>query len=84
MVIIDDDRKGFLRGVVSGPDENISEEILSKMQQYIREKTKKEPTLTYEKNEKITAGFKIKLEDMELDATIDNQFKILKTEILGN
>ena len=39
--------------------------------------------VSYKKNENITAGFKVTVEDLQLDATVDNQLRHFKSSVLG-
>ena len=84
VIVIDDATKGFLRGTIEGSADSISDEIRGKL----IEALKKElgsivPKLNYEKNEKITAGYKVTVGDYQLDATVDNQLRSFKESVLG-
>ncbi len=83
VVVIDDDKKGFLRGTIEGNTDSISDEYKNKLTAMIKQKINKEPKLIYKKNESISAGYKITVDDLQLDASIDNQLKQFKQSILG-
>jgi len=84
MVVIDDHKKGFLRGTIEGSEESISEEVTAQLIKYLKSKVGGEPKLNYKKNDNITGGYRVTVDDLQLDATIDNQLNILKQEILNS
>lgn len=84
IIVIDDEEKGFLRGTIEGASDDISDEykekLMSTLKQYIGDK---KPVLTYKKSEDVTAGFKVTVDDLQLDASIDNQLRHFKEMIIG-
>ena len=83
IIVIDDHKKGFLRGVIEGQGADVEEGFKKKLETYLREKLGKETQLTYVQSEKVTAGYKVTVEDLQLDASLDNQLNILKDTILN-
>lgn len=83
IMVIDDHNKGFLRGVVEGSEDSIDQEDEKKLKELIKQKMGVEPNLTYKKSDNITAGYKVTVEDMQLDASVDNQLYELKKSVLG-
>ena len=83
MIVIDDHEKGFIRGVIEGASDSIDDSYKNKLMGLLREKIGRDPVLTYKKNEDISAGYKITVEDLQLDASVDNQLKHFKESILG-
>lgn len=81
---MDDDAKGFLKGTIEGDADSISDadkaKLVSKIKEYIKDKEMK---FEYKKSEKLTAGYKLTINDMQVDASIDKQFDILKDTILS-
>ncbi len=84
IVVIDDHKKGFLRGVIEGREDQANSEVTEKIIAYLTEKIGSKPVLTYKKNENLTAGYRVTVEDLQLDATLDNQLNKLKSEILNS
>lgn len=84
VVVIDDHKKGFMRGTIEGREDSVDEAFEKKIYSFLKEKLGTEPILTYKKNEKVTAGYRVTVEDLQLDATIDNQLNKLKSEILNS
>lgn len=84
MVVLDDHKKGFMRGVIEGREDQMDKGFEEKIFSFLKEKLGTEPVLTYKKNEKVTAGYRVTVEDLQLDATLDNQLKQLKSEILNS
>lgn len=84
VIVIDDHEKGFLRGVIEGPSDDITDEYRKKLLEAIKKQLGgKEPILEYRKNDNITAGFKVTVDDLQLDATVDNQLRHFKGSVLG-
>ena len=83
VVVIDDHNKGFLRGVIEGYDEQIAPDVKDKLLDYLKPKLGTEVELEYRKNSSITAGYRVTVEDLQLDASVDNQLSKLKDNILN-
>lgn len=84
IVVIDDHKKGFLRGIIEGRDQQIDPTFEAKILSFLKEKLGTEPKLSYKQSEKVTAGYRVTVEDLQLDATLDNQLNKLKSEILNS
>lgn len=83
VIVSDDERKGFLRGTIEGSTDQISEEYKAKLVAAISaELSGKKPILDYKKNEEVTAGYKVTIGDLQLDATVDNQLNNFKETVL--
>ena len=84
LVVLDDHKKGFMRGVIEGREEQIDKAFEEKIFSFLKQKLGTEPVLKYLKNDRVTAGYRVTVEDLQLDATLDNQLKQLKSEILNS
>lgn len=85
VIVVDDEAKGFLRGTIEGSEDTISESDKEKLSARISKEYKdKKIILEYIKNDKITAGYKVTVGDLQLDATIDNQLRSFREAVLGN
>mgnify|MGYP006300818751 FL=1 len=82
VVVLDDHAKGFLRGTIQGPDSSVDENVKNQLLDYLKKKVGKEITLDYKQNENITAGYRVTVEDLQVDASLDNQLNQLKKDIL--
>ncbi len=82
VVIMDDDEKGFLKGSIQGATDSIDEETKKKIIEHLEKKLNKKVNLSYEKNEKITAGYRVSAGDYLMDASLDNQFDEFKKTIM--
>lgn len=84
VIVRDDMEKGFLRGEILGSESDLSEghkeKLLASIKKYIGDK---KPILTYKQSDEVTAGYKVKIEDLQLDASLDNQLKHFKESIIG-
>jgi F-type H+-transporting ATPase subunit delta len=78
VVVLDDDRKGFLKGVIQGHSEKLDQDVREKFEKYLTEKTGKKIKFDYFKNESIVAGYRILVGDLQLDATLDRQLENFK------
>ena len=75
---------GFITGVVEGSEENPDNEVIEKLKTHIEKELKQIAKLEYRQNSKITTGYKITCGDLQLDATLENQFDRLRKDILAN
>ena len=82
LVVFDDDNKGFIKGVVEGSDEDINREEKEKLTTYMEKHLSKKVQLDYKRNSHVTAGYRLSVEDLQLDVTIDNQLEGFKKTIL--
>jgi len=82
VVVIDDDKKGFLRGIIEGPGTSIDETQKKKIVSYLKDKLNKEVDLEFVSSTKITAGYRITVEDLQLDASLENQLDKFKESLL--
>lgn len=83
VIVIDDHNKGFLRGVIEGSDSDVSAEFKAKMTAYLKDKLGIKTELTYKVNDEITAGYRVTVEDLQLDASLDNQLAKFKDSVLS-
>ncbi len=83
IIIIDDHLKGFLRGTIEGADEELPKEIKLQLEKYIQEKLGKKPILKYSQSQKVSAGYRVTVEDMQLDASVDNQLERFKESFIS-
>ena len=83
VIIMDDHAKGFLRGTIQGSDEKIENEVKEKITKYLKDKLGKNCELDYVKSENITAGYRVTVEDLQLDASLDNQLDKFKNDVLS-
>lgn len=84
VIVIDDHEKGFLRGTIEGNDEQVSDEFKAKMMNYLKQNLSINAELQYVKNSNITAGYRVTVEDLQLDASLDNQLEKFKETVLNN
>jgi F-type H+-transporting ATPase subunit delta len=83
IVVIDDERRGFIKGTIEGNTEHVDEALKAKIVSFLKAKIGREPTLSYVQNNKISAGYKVTVEDLQLDASLDNQLEQFKQSILS-
>lgn len=83
VVVIDDDRKGFMKGTIEGNGTDIDPEFKKKIEGFLKNKLGREPHLEYVQNPNLSAGYKVTVEDLQLDASLDNQLEQFKQSILS-
>lgn len=83
IIVLDDDRRGFMKGTIEGADQIIDPVFKEKIESFLKKKFSREPHLDYIQNTNISAGYKITVEDLQLDASLDNQLEQFKQSILG-
>ena len=83
IVVIDDDRRGFIKGTIEGNGEVMDEAFKAKIITFLKNKIGREPELAYVQNTNISAGYKVTVEDLQLDASLDNQLEQFKQSILS-
>lgn len=83
VIVIDDERKGFIKGTIEGNAETIDEATKNKIVGFLKNKLGREPKLDYVTNTNMTAGFKVTVEDLQLDASLDNQLEQFKNSVLS-
>lgn len=83
IIVLDDDRKGFIKGVVEGSTEVLNPDVKNKIENFLKMKLGKNPVLNYRKSGSVSAGYKVTIEDLQLDASLDNQLEIFKQSVLS-
>ena len=84
VTLIEDHEKGFFRGIIEGRDAKLDPSIATVLIKYLETSLGKKITPTYQQNSKIAAGFKVTVEDLQLDATVENQLEKFKQTIIGD
>lgn len=84
VIVIDDHKKGFLRGTIEGSEESIPADVKEKLKAYLHQKLGREAILEYKKSENVSAGYKITVEDLQLDASLENQLEKFKESVLNS
>lgn len=84
VIVIDDHNKGFLRGTIEGSEETIPADIKEKLKSYLQKKLGREPILEYKKNANVSAGYRVTVEDLQLDASLENQLEKFKDSVLNS
>ena len=83
VIVVDDYKRGFLCGIVEGFEDSANERLVEKIRSYLCEKMGIEIRLDYRKNSNITAGYRATVEDLQLDATLENQLNQFKDTVLN-
>lgn len=84
LMVIDDHQKGFLRGTIEGNESEIPQDVANKLVAFIEKRIGMKTELTYVRNEQMTAGYRVTVEDLQLDASVDNQLNKLKEQVLND
>jgi F-type H+-transporting ATPase subunit delta len=83
VIVMDDERKGFMKGVIEGTGVTIDPEFKAKIETFLKNKFGRQPHLDYAQNINLSAGYKVTVEDLQLDASLDNQLEQFKQSILS-
>ena len=83
VVVLDDHDKGFLRGTIQGANSDVDAKFQESITKYLKNKLGKNCQLNYVQNEEISAGYRVTVEDLQLDASLDNQLDNFKKDILS-
>ncbi len=83
VMVIDDHNKGFLRGTIEGSVDSINDSDKEKLKSFIEGKLGKKTELTYTQTSNVTAGYRVTVEDLQLDATVDNQLEQFRNSVTG-
>jgi F-type H+-transporting ATPase subunit delta len=83
VVVMDDERKGFMKGTIEGTDISIDPAFKAKIEGFLKNKFGRQPHLDYVQNTNLSAGYKVTVEDLQLDASLDNQLEQFKNSILS-
>jgi F-type H+-transporting ATPase subunit delta len=83
VIVMDDERRGFMKGTIEGTDAQVDPAFKSKIESFLKNKLGREPHLDYVQNTNMSAGYKVTVEDLQLDASLDNQLEQFKQSILG-
>ena len=84
VIVIDDHKKGFLRGTIEGSEDSVPADVKEKLKTYLQQKLGKEAILEYVKNENVSAGYRVTVEDLQLDASLENQLEKFKESVLNS
>lgn len=84
VIVLDDESRGFLRGTIEGAGNEVDPAFQEKMLKFLSEKVGKKTHLEYVKNENLTAGYRVTVEDFMLDASLDNQLNKFKSSVLNS
>lgn len=83
IIVIDDERRGFIKGTIEGNGAQIDEALKAKIVTFLKKKIGRDPNLEYVQNNNISAGYKVTVGDLQLDASLDNQLEQFKQSILS-
>lgn len=84
IIVIDDHAKSFLRRTIEGNESSANQEFVQEIKSYLKRRLGKKTELDYVQNSDITTGYKVTVEDLQLDASVDNQLNKLKENILNS
>jgi F-type H+-transporting ATPase subunit delta len=83
VIVMDDERRGFMKGTIEGNTAEIDPAFKQKIESFLKGKIGRDPHLEYVQNPNLSAGYKITVEDLQLDASLDNQLEQFKQSVLG-
>ena len=81
VIVIDDDKKGFIRGTIHGMDDKVNVEFLNKIVSYLEKKINKSVKLEYKKDTTVGAGYRVLVDNLQLDASLDHQLENIRKSV---
>lgn len=81
-IVLDDERRGFLRGTIEGAEATVDPQVVEQMKAFIKTKLGREPHLEYVQRPSISAGYRVTVDDLQLDASLDNQLEQFKKSVI--
>lgn len=81
--VLDDERRGFMKGTVEGAEDTAAPGLIEQMKAFLKDKLGREPQLNYVHNANLSAGYRITVDDLQLDATLDHQLAQFKKNIIS-
>ena len=84
VIVIDDHNRGFLKGVIEGAETEIDDKVQEKLTRYMEERLNKKVLLDYKQCPNVTAGYRLHVEDLQLDATINHQLEQFRHTALAD
>ena len=82
-MIIDDEKRGFLRGVIEGSEAQADPKVVAQVKAFLKSKLGREPHMDYHQNTQISAGYRITVDDLQLDASLENQLDQFKKSVIS-
>mgnify|MGYP006430560353 CR=1 FL=1 len=83
MILIDDEKKGFLRGTLESREESLDPKVKDRLVEFLNKKLNKNIDLSFKHNPSLTAGYRATVQDLQIDASLDKQLKQFKNSILN-
>lgn len=83
VMILDDERRGFLRGVIEGSEAEGDAKMIAQVKAFLKTKLGQEPQMEYQQNNQISAGYRITVDDLQLDASLENQLNQFKKSVIS-
>ena len=78
LVVLDELSQGFLTGSIEGRSEKLPSNERNTIVQYLKTELEAEIKLDYQKRDDISAGYRVTVGDLQLDASLDRQLEQLK------
>ena len=83
VVVLDDWEKGIIRGTIEGRDASVNSDLVGKIKDELKRRLKGNIELTYRRSNEISAGYRVTMKGMMLDASLDHQLQRFKKPILS-
>jgi F-type H+-transporting ATPase subunit delta len=83
LVIADDDRRGFLKGTIEGAGSEVDPKLAEQIGAFLKKRLGHEAHMHYVQNPNISAGYRVTVDDLQLDASLDNQLEQFKKSVIS-
>ena len=72
-----------MRGVIEGSESSADPKLVEQVKAFLKTKLGREPQIDYLQNNNITAGYKITVDDLQLDASLENRLNQFKKSVIS-
>ena len=84
ILVLDGQKKGVLKGVLEGSEKKIPRDAQEKIRKALKKRLNENVELHYKQTEKITAGYRITVDDLMLDVSLEHQLNRLRESVLDS
>jgi F-type H+-transporting ATPase subunit delta len=82
--MLEDSKNGIMRGLMEGGTATVDSDSVTKITAYLEKRLNKKIILDYKQNVNLTAGYRMTVEDLQIDASLEHQLFKLKELVLDN
>lgn len=77
-------KSGHIKGIIESSHKDLDSEVGKLFKKYIKSKINLDVDFEHKTNPSVSAGYRVTVEDLQLDTTLDYQLDMLKDSIVGD